>query len=858
MFRNRRLRQTAIQQHWCSWRLNSQLKPHNCFASTSAAATHHAHRGTCYSVARLRITQPQAAANPPPVPANPPTMQTPSVSPRLAFPERFDGDSTKCKGFLLQCSLFVNQQPSLYPTESSRIAFVCSLLTGKALDWATAVWRTDGSAFPTFDSFLHQFREMFEHPAEGRGAGEQLLALSQGRKTAADYALSFRTLAAQTTWVEDTLKLLFRRGLNTELQSELACRDEGRTLSQFIELTIHIDNLIRARRTVRSAPRSPPRSQNAGEPMQLGFTPLTPQERERRMQNQLCLYCGQAGHMRNTCPVRPSSDRRSVSDITRSISSASSIKLPVELISQNQEIQTTALLDSGAAGNFIDSEFVSQHHLKLTPCTSSLAVEALDGRPLGKGKILRLTEPVKLHIGTLHSEEIQFYVIQSPTHPLILGLPWLRTHDPQISWREGQITEWGPACQERCLSKITRKLNTTTTSTVDTLNLPREYADLIEVFSKKKASQLPAHRSVDCAIDLLPGTTPPKGRIFPLSQPESESMKTYIQEELAKGFIRPSTSPASAGFFFVKKKDGGLRPCIDYRGLNDNTVKFRYPLPLVPVALEQLRRAKYYTKLDLRNAYNLIRIREGDEWKTAFSTTSGHYEYLVMPFGLANSPSVFQAFMNDIFHDMLDRWVIVYIDDILIYSDSQEEHIRHVRSVLKRLLQHQLYVKAEKCEFHQTNTSFLGYVISQDGVSMDDKKVQAVLDWPQPQTVKELQRFLGFANFYRRFIRNFSSIASPLTAMTKRNTSRLVWPPEALLSFKELKARFTSAPILRHPDPERQFTVEVDASNTGVGAVLSQRHGEPAKLYPCAFFSRNSLLLNGIMTWAIANYWPWN
>ncbi len=183
--------------------------------------------------------------------------------------------------------------------------------------------------------------------------------------------------------------------------------------------------------------------------------------------------------MRNTCPVRPSSDLRPMSDITRSISSASSITLPVELISQNQVIQTMALLDSGAAGNFIDSEFVSRLHLKLTRCNSSLAVEALDGRPLGKGKILRLTEPVKLHIGTLHSEKIQFYVIQSPTYPLILGLPWLRTHDSQISWREGQITEWGPACQERCLSKITRKPNTTTTSTVDTLNSLLQYADLI-------------------------------------------------------------------------------------------------------------------------------------------------------------------------------------------------------------------------------------------------------------------------------------------------------------------------------------------------------------------------------------------
>lgn len=315
-------------------------------------------------------------------------------------------------------------------------------------------------------------------------------------------------------------------------------------------------------------------------------------------------------------------------------------------------------------------------------------------------------------------------------------------------------------------------------------------------------------------------------------------MKNYIHEELSKGFIRPSTSPAAAGFFFVKKKDGGLRPCIDYRALNDITVKFRYPLPLVPAALEQLRKAQYFTKLDLRNAYNLIRIREGDEWKTAFSTTSGHYEYLVMPFGLSNSPSVFQSFMNDVFRDMLDKWVIIYIDDILIYSSSMEEHIQQVRLVLERLIQHQLYAKAEKCEFHQTRTSFLGYIIGQEGVAMDERKVKGVLDWPLPQTLKELQRFLGFANFYRRFIRNFSIIAAPLTAMTKRHSTRLKWSEEAEQAFKELKSRFTSAPILHHPDPEHQFIVEVDTSNTGVGAVLSQRQGNPEKIYPCAFFSR--------------------
>ncbi len=288
----------------------------------------------------------------------------------------------------------------------------------------------------------------------------------------------------------------------------------------------------------------------------------------------------------------------------------------------------------------------------------------------------------------------------------------------------------------------------------------------------------------------------------------------------------------------MKKKDGGLRPCIDYRSLNDLTVKFRYPLPLVPAALEQLRTAKYFTKLDLRNAYNLIRVREGDEWKTAFSTTSGHYEYLVMPFGLVNSPSVFQAFVNDVFRDMLNRWVIVYIDDILIYSDSYEDHVKQVRSVLQRLLTHQLYAKIKKCEFHHTSVSFLGYVISSGGVAMEDKKVQAVIDWPQPVTLKELQRFLGFDNFYWRFIRNFSTVAAPMTSMLKRGRQRLVWTPAAIATFQKLKERFTTAPILHHPDPEREFTVEVDASSTGIGAILSQRHGDPSKLYPCAFHSR--------------------
>ncbi len=727
----------------------------------------------------------------------------------------------------MQCSMFVSQQPMLYPTDDSRIAFVCSLLTGRALEWATAVWSDDHSVFPTFTAFIQRFKEVFEHPAGGKEAGEQLISLRQGRGSAADYALSFRTLAAQTGWPGDPLKLHFRKGLSAELQSELACRDEGKTLDQFIDLAIRIDNLLRSRCQPRfsSAPVGNTAPPPDPEPMHIGFTHLSEEERERRMRRNLCLYCGLSGHMRATCPTRPSRNPPAVSS---NLNSSTVLEIPVTLMIKGHIMETVALIDSGAAGNFIDASFAKTHNIPLVPCVSHLAVAALRRSPAG-------LRPSPIH------HRGHTVTCWSPSHRghQIICFPvtadsWLERHNPSISWSEKQITQWSESCRQNCLPSTSARRVTCTPE----LQLPAEYHDLAEAFSKTKATQLPPHRTGDCAIDLQPGSQPPKGRIFPLSQPEAESMKSYIEEELAKGFLRPSTSPASAGFFFVKKKDGGLRPCIDYRGLNDITIKFRYPLPLVPAALEQLREARYFTKLDLRSAYNLIRIREGDEWKTSFSTTTGHYEYLVMPFGLANSPSVFQSFINEVFRDMLNRWVIIYIDDILIYSTSLEDHIKQVRAVLPHLIDHQLYAKAEKCEFHQESVSFLGYVISSGGVAMDDKKIHNVVNWPQPTTLKELQRFLGFANFYRRFIRNFSTVAAPLTSMTKKGNQRLTWSPAAHQAFRTLKERFTTAPILHHPDPEREFIVEVDASSTGNGAVLSQRQGDPPKLYPCAFFSR--------------------
>ncbi len=229
--------------------------------------------------------------------------------------------------------------------------------------------------------------------------------------------------------------------------------------------------------------------------------------------------------------------------------------------------------------------------------------------------------------------------------------------------------------------------------------------------------------------------------------------------------------------------------------------------------------------LQIGPAYNLIRICPGDEWKTAFITPTGHYEYLML-YGLANTPSVFQGFMNEVFRQFLHQFVIVYIDNILIYSRNQAEHRHHVEQVLQKLREHHLYLKLEKCEFHRHIIQFLGYVISPQGVQMDNNnnKLQAIRDWPIPSTVQELQRFLGFANFYLRFIRAFSSITAPLTSMLRQKPKSLSWSSEASRSFDQLREAFCTAPTLAYPDPQRPFIVEVDALTVGVGVVLSQHH----------------------------------
>jgi hypothetical protein len=275
---------------------------------------------------------------------------------------------------------------------------------------------------------------------------------------------------------------------------------------------------------------------------------------------------------------------------------------------------------------------------------------------------------------------------------------------------------------------------------------------------------------------------------------------------------------------------------VDYRGLNRITKKDRYPLPLIPDLLDRLRAARVFTKLDLRGAYNLVRIADGDEWKTAFRTRYSSYEFCVMHYGLTNAPASFQRFMNDIFKDLLDICVVVYLDDILIYSENPSDHTTHVQEVLRRLRSNNLYAKVDKCEFNVTTTNFLGFIISPDGLQMDEAKVQVIRDWPQPKKVKEVQSFLGFANFYRRFIANYSDLTVPLMRLTHKNAP-WHWSPACTEAFELLKRAFTSAPILHHFDPALPPIVETDASDYAIAGILSVRTDND-EVHPVAFFSR--------------------
>jgi hypothetical protein len=328
---------------------------------------------------------------------------------------------------------------------------------------------------------------------------------------------------------------------------------------------------------------------------------------------------------------------------------------------------------------------------------------------------------------------------------------------------------------------------------------------------------MPPDRDIEFAIELQPRTAPISKRPYRMPPAELAELKKQLQELLDKGFIRPSTSPWGCPALFVKKKDESLRMCVDYRPLNAVTIKNKYPLPRIDVLFDQLVGAKVFSKIDLRSGYHQNKIRVSDIPKTAFSTRYGLYEFLVMSFGLTNAPAYFMYLMNLVFMPELDKFVVVFIDDILVYSKNEDEHTEHLHIMLQRLRDHRLYAKLSKCDFWLREIKFLGHTISQDGISVDPEKVQEVMDWKPPTIVRQIRSFLGLAGYYRRFIPDFSRIAKPMTELLKKGV-KYDWRQKCEDAFHTLRQHLTTAPVLAQPDNTKllRFIVMLPVRDWGV------------------------------------------
>ena len=495
------------------------------------------------------------------------------------------------------------------------------------------------------------------------------------------------------------------------------------------------------------------------------------------------------------------------------------------------------LVDPGATHSFASKPFLDRFQIETQTLDGHMRVSLPAGDLLGSDRVVRDSRVM------IEGQEFpaDLVALDMRDFDVVLGMDWLSLHRPTLDCYKKEVKlKWSgklevkfrglrrelSSCMisamtaQKMLSKGCQGCPAYVVETgkegtiLDEIPVVREFLD---VFPDDIAG-LPPEREVEFTIDLIPGTEPISIPPCRMALAELRELKAHLEEFLSKGFIRPSISPWGAPVLFVKKKDGSLRLCIDYRQLNSVTIRNQYPLPRIDELFDKLQGSQVYSKIDLRSGYHL-RVQESDVPKTAFRTRYGHYEFLVMPFGLTNAPAAFMDLMNRIFQPYLDRFVIVFIDDILVYSGSSEEHYEHLRIVLQTLRERQLYAKLSKCQFWLDRVAFLGHVILAKGVSVDPQKIEAVVNWKPPKNMSEVRSFLGLAGYYRKFVEGFSKVAAPLTKLTRKDV-KYDWVDACQKSFEELKGRLTSAPVLALPNGRYGFVVYSDASRQGLGCVL--------------------------------------
>lgn len=557
--------------------------------------------------------------------------------------------------------------------------------------------------------------------------------------------------------------------------------------------------------------------------------------------------------------------------------------------------QAKMLWDTGGRDKYVSADFVKRHGLKTTRFQDATYVEGAFGKVVQCDEVCVL----RFRINTLHFAET-CRVVPLSSYDVILGMTWINRFVKTTTWGTG---EWElhdgkggrtkfypdrlPAPKEvrHDLSVIENKTNTLELTRsgfrrfcrqrrvdivmfqpVERLQPVQEVEGPREGGSARLPTLAPMSEALRLKVDNLlerfksqfdDVTEAPKvervvshlinteGR-GPVSQPvrrmsplHLDELKTQLEELQRKGMIRPSTSGWSSPVLFARNGSGKLRFCVDYRAVNELTKRDRHPLPLIQDCFDQLGGAVIFSKFDLQQGFHQMKIDDNDVEKTAFGTRYGHYEWLVMPFGLANAPSTFQRMMNDILREYLDDFVQVYLDDILVYSKSEEEHLIHVAKVLEALEKAELKISGKKSVLCATEMQFVGHLISKDGIRVMPDKVEAIKEWPRPENVYDVRAFLGLAGYYRRFIKNFARIAAPLHGLTAgavKKKAKIAWLPLHELAFITLKDALQTAPVLCTPDPQKPFVVETDASDYAVGAVLLQK-GEDGVEHPVAFES---------------------
>ncbi|KAF5791261.1 putative nucleotidyltransferase, Ribonuclease H [Helianthus annuus] len=563
-----------------------------------------------------------------------------------------------------------------------------------------------------------------------------------------------------------------------------------------------------------------------------------------------CYNCGDLTHYRNRCPRLVNQNQNANQNQAQARGRVFNMNAQ-EAQADNEVVNGTffinnqpasVLFDSGADKSFVSLSFETMLRVSRTKLGKPLTVEVASGEPIVLNSVLRNCQ---LNLND-HIFPIDLTPMQLGSFDVIVGMDWLSKHRAEIVCSEKivrvplstgeilQVRGEKPAGGLKLMScfkarKYLRKkyvafLAHVTADkgkgkSISDIPVVRDYS---EVFPEDLPG-LPPARQVEFRIDLVPGANPVARAPYRLAPSEMQELSKQLQELSDKGFIRPSFSPWGAPVLFVKKKDGSFRMCIDYRELNKLTIKNRYPLPRIDDLFGQLQGASYFSKIDLRSGYHQLRVHEEDIPKTAFRTRYGHYEFTVMPFGLTNAPAVFMDLMNRVCKPYLDKFIIVFIDDILIYSKTRADHEQHLRLTLELLKKEQLFAKFSKCEFWLKEVQFLGHIVNEQGIYVDPSKISAIKDWDTPTTPTEVRSFLGLAGYYRRFIENFSKIAVPLTALTQKNKP-FDWGVKQEEAFQTLKQKLCDAPVLTLPEGNDDFVVYCDASKLGLGCVLMQRN----------------------------------